>query len=47
MPFAATRMELDIVILSEVNRERQLLHETQFLKNDTKGVPTVAPWVKN
>ena len=38
MPFAATWMDLEIIILSKSNRERQILYDTTYmwkLKFDT------------
>ena len=33
MPFAATRMDLEIIILSEVRRRREISYDNPYMRN--------------
>ena len=52
MPYAASWMELEIIILSEVcqKEKRQIPYDITYLRNlkyGTDGVPLVAQWLTN
>ena len=44
MPFAATWMDLEIVILSEVNRTKTKSHDITYMWNLKKGYKWGLPW---
>ena len=47
MPFAPTWMDLEIVILSEVDRERQISYDIAYMCGEESGNPLQFSWLKN
>ena len=47
MPFAPTWMDLEIVILSEVDRERQISHNITYMCGEGSDNPLQFSWLKN
>ena len=47
MQFAPTWVGLEIVVLSEVDRERQISYDTAYMCGEGSGNPLQFSWLKN